>query len=203
MINVTTPGIRSLGASGALHTAELITGKSAIASSPSLVFDLLTFQQLDHLYRSFSSEFQLMGLVELNDTTFHVTELVFNRHRAGKAHAHMDVSAYTELVRELEAAGKDIAKLRFQAHSHGKIDSYFSDEDVSTIRDAYVCDWMISLVGNQLGNYRARLDIFDPVPVSISLPIAVLPPSVPDEQSAAWLKELNDKRTTGIFGGVL
>jgi len=47
---------------------------------------------------------------------------------------------------------------------------------------------MVSLVGNYLGNFISRLDIYDPIPLSISLPL-IVPISFLDfskEEEAVW-----------------
>ena len=146
-------------------------------------------------------EMQVMGFVERDeDNVFSVTELIVPPHSAGSAHADLDQSAaFSHWLDQLEAAGKDITKLRFQGHSHGRLDAYFSDTDIGTIRDAYtddLVDWMVHLVGNQRGKFLARLDIYKPFPLSIGLPIMIESPQfshTPDEEKL-WLEKFLDAR---------
>ena len=106
---------------------------------------------------------------------------MLNKHSAGMAHADIDESAFPALLDSLEEAGKDIRKLRFQAHSHGLGSTYFSSTDLKVIRNEYVCDWMISMVGNTRRDYKARLDIFEPLPISIALPILIMLPDLSED----------------------
>lgn len=179
--------------------ASLISGPEAMQYLPQLFFAADAFRQLSCYYRSIQSEFQLMGFVEHNpeESIFRVTELAINAQHAGIAHAHNDVREFADFLQKLELQGKDVGKLRLQAHSHGRIEAYFSQTDVGTIRDSYACDWMISMVGNLELHLLARLDIFEPVPLSISLPIfvepdtSVLSPHDVKIEEVAWLQELH------------
>jgi len=172
----------------------LLHGSQSAHPTPRLIFTLETFRQLDFYYREVEQEFQLMGLIDRVEeaNVFLVTELVLNKHSAGMAHADIDQGSFPSLLDSLEEAGKDIRKLRFQAHSHGLIPAYFSSTDMKVIRNEYVCNWMISMVGNTRRDYKARLDIFEPIPISVALPILVMMPDLSEddqERFAELLKE--------------
>lgn len=182
--------------------AALITGAQAIESAPQLFFAHDAWKQLSCYYRSIRTEFQLMGFVAQEEgNVFRVTELAINPQYAGYAHARNDESKFSDFLRELEAKGKDLGKLRFQAHSHGMFSTYFSPEDVNTIRNGYACNWMISMVGNMRDDFLARLDIFEPVPISIALPIFIDQQKhtspAPDSRlrKEQWLSELRNRMT--------
>ncbi|MBU6500900.1 MAG: hypothetical protein KGJ89_02140 [Patescibacteria group bacterium] len=190
--------------------AALISYPNAIRLLPKLVLASDVFRQLSCYYRSIRCEFQLMGFVEREDeNVFRVTELAINPQYVGITHADNDTLMFSDFLRELELRGKDIGNLRLQAHSHGMLESYFSCRDVDTICDSYACDWMISMVGNIRLDLKARLDIFEPVPLSISLPIFVesslseinAPVVSVEEKSAeeaAWLMQLLKQMRPGM-----
>lgn len=177
-----------------------LKGQQAIAPPPRLLFPQEVFQQLDFYYLTHKTEFQLMGLV-VNDARneFTVTELVLNDHSAGYAHADIDQNAFPELLDRLQKNGKDITALRFQAHSHGVIPATFSKQDLDTIGNAYACDWMISFLGNVDRNYKARLDVFEPIPLSIALPIFVLFPAISAEKEIEWAMALAARRKNSLW----
>lgn len=170
----------------------LLCQGQTIAPMPRLVFSLQAFQKLNFYYRTQRQEFQTFGLVDNNDNTFVVTEIVVNEQSVGFAHADLDEEAFPAFLDRLEREGKDITKLRFQAHSHGMIDAYFSVQDLRAIK-GYACNWMISMVGNIRGNMRARLDIFEPLVVSIALPIFIQMDRPSCGQTEVWTKELQDR----------
>lgn len=200
---------RTLAIRGPLHEASLITDdKQAIELPPQLFFAGSAWRQLSCYYRSIQTEFQLMGFVEQEERNmFRVTELAINPQYAGYGHARNAESKFADFLRELEAKGKNVDTLRFQAHSHGRFSTYFSPDDVDTIRHGYACDWMISMVGNLRSEFLARLDIFCPVPISIALPIFIeqgtgeSPAPDPRLQEEQWLSELRSRMTFERKGG--
>lgn len=156
------------------YGAQLLVGRDAIAPTPRLILSDALFRELHYYFSTHYAEFQLMGLVEQEASNrFVIKEWVHNPHTAGIGHADLDQGLFPQWLDLLEREGKDIRLLRVQVHSHGMLDAYFSSIDVATIRDAYSCNWMISIVGNRAGTIYARLDVYDPVPLSISMPIVV------------------------------
>ena len=171
------------------YGAQLLTHGNAIAPMPRLVLSDSLFRELYYYFSTSRLEFQLMGLVRQEaGNRFVMQEWVHNPHTAGVAHADMDQDAFPRWLDLLEQEGKDIRLLRVQVHSHGILEAYFSPMDVSTIRDAYSCNWMISIVGNQAGVILARLDVYEPVALSVSLPISIEYPQFigNDTEKDAW-----------------
>ncbi len=172
--------------------AYLLHGGQAIVPPPSLRLPEAVFRELAYYFSMLSQEMQVMGFVEkTRKNEFLLMELAVPPQRAGFAHADLDQNAFVAWLDALEADGKDVTKLRFQGHSHGVMDAYFSSTDVATIREAYSANWMVSLVGNQAGSFLARLDVFEPVPVSIGLPIVIESPRFAHsaEEAASWQKK--------------
>ncbi|TSC68935.1 MAG: hypothetical protein G01um101466_259 [Parcubacteria group bacterium Gr01-1014_66] len=176
------------------YDAQLLVGEYAIASAPRLILSDALFRELHYYFSTSVIEFQLMGLVQQEeDNRFVVKEWVHNPHTAGVVHADLDQDTFPQWLDMLEQEGKDIRLLRVQVHSHGMLDAYFSSVDIATILDAYACDWMISIVGNRAGMILARLDVYEPVPLSISLPIIVESPQFvySDEEKNTWQQKRN------------
>lgn len=178
----------------------LLRGNQAIAPAPSLRIPEAIFRELVYYFSRLSREMQVMGFIEKDEhNVFTLTELVVPPHRAGFVHANLDQDAFVPWLDLLEAEKKDITKLRFQGHSHGTLDAYFSGTDVTTIREAYtegLVDWMVHLVGNQRGHFHARLDLYKPFPLSIGLPIMIESPKFVHTESEEkfWLKKFRDAR---------
>jgi len=179
---------------GSQEKPTLITNEGeAVAPPPRLVLELDVFLRLECYFRSTDKEFQVLGFVEAHDNSFVVGDLVVPKHSSGAAYTEIDQNAFPALLDELEKAGKDIEKLRLQIHSHGDLPAYFSPEDVNTIRTAYACDWMISFVGNRACDWYARLDVFEPISLSIALPIFISLPAVTPGQEEEWMCELKSR----------
>ncbi|MBI2056562.1 MAG: hypothetical protein HYT37_04285 [Candidatus Sungbacteria bacterium] len=183
------------------YSGSLLSHEQAVADIPFLLFTDALYRELQFYLQESDGEFQLMGLVHYDeeDNRFVVEELLHPPHIAGVANADLDQDLFPLWLDQLEKEGKDIRLLRLQAHSHGLIDAYFSSVDIRTIREAYACDWMISMVGNKKGFVLARLDVFRPVALSISLSIVVESPQFvfsPKEQSC-W-RNKRESRMKGL-----
>lgn len=166
----------------------------AIAPLPHLVMPDRIFRELVYFFSRMPQEMQVMGFVEKDDmNAFRVSGLVIPPHGAGLAFADLDQDQFPKWLDDLEQAGNDINHLRLQAHSHGFLEAYFSREDIDTIQNAYSCDWMISVVGNRRGVFLSRLDLFRPIPLSISLPLIVEEPQFrfSKQEKERWKRKLS------------
>lgn len=173
--------------------AYLLRGEQCVSSTPSLFVPQNIFREIFFYFLHTPQEIQLWGLVEKDeDNEFTVEELVLAPQFQEMLHVENDQDAFPDWLESLERAGKDINKLRLQVHSHGLAKAFFSGEDIRTICEGYSCDWMISMVGDRSGMLLARLDIFEPVPLSLALPIFV-EPSVDQftpEEKETWNQKL-------------
>jgi hypothetical protein len=90
---------------------------------------------------------------------------------------------------------KDPELVKVWWHSHGNGACFWSGIDSSTI-ELFNNSWMVSIVGNRLGDYKARVDIYEPVRVSVDeLPLEVhIPELEPDPGlELAIVDEINKK----------
>jgi hypothetical protein len=62
--------------------------------------------------------------------------------------------------------GKDTYDLKFWWHSHVNMKVFWSGTDTSTI-DRFSSDWLISMVSNKKGEFKLRVDIFEPFRLTI------------------------------------
>lgn len=190
---------------GAILQGEprLLHGCEAIVSSPRLVMPACIFRELAYYFSSVPREMQVLGVVEKDENNvFTISGLEVPPHSAGFDWAVLNQDLFPAWLTKLEREGKK-TEFRLQGHSHGSLDSYFSPEDINTIRNAYSCDWVISLVGNRHCVFLARLDIFEPIPVSIALPIIVEFSGLPfsEEEKELWACKLKDASSFRQKGG--
>lgn len=173
--------------------ASVLQEEQAIARSPRLVIRARVWRELFFYFLETPMETQLMGFISKSeDNLFILEDLVLTPHHGSLGEADLDQDAYPKWLEALEKIGKDITKMRVQIHSHGDMPPYFSEEDMLTIREDYLLDWMISIVGNRKGELLGRLDIFKPIPLSLSLPIFIEPLAVQptNEEIITWKSKL-------------
>ena len=156
--------------------SSVLQEEQSIARSPRLIIRSDIWRELFFYFMQTPTEIQVSGFITRDeDNLFEIKELVIPPHSANIGHADLDQDAYPAWLDALEKSGKDTRLLRCDIHSHGNLSVYFSPDDMNTIRKDTVLDWLVNIVGNRRGELLGRLDIFTPIPLSLSLPIFVEP----------------------------
>lgn len=85
---------------------------------------------------------------------------------------------------ELVRSGQDPSTFKLWWHSHVYGQCYWSGTDHATC-SRFNNEWMLSVLGNKHGDYRCRLDLFNPFRITIDrLPMEILNLTPPDLQRA-------------------
>ncbi|MGB2761947.1 MAG: hypothetical protein WBC21_00155 [Minisyncoccales bacterium] len=77
----------------------------------------------------------------------------------------LDSQAVSKWLTELVRQGKNPAEIKLWWHSHDR-DVFWSQKDNRTI-DGFANKWMLSIVGNKRGDYLIRLDLYEPIRLTI------------------------------------
>jgi hypothetical protein len=143
--------------------------------NPKLYFSPYAWEKMFAYVSLAEGEITGMGIVDRMGNDFLVTDVLIVEQEAGEAHATMDEEGMNSLMEELIRNGReqDLAKLNLWWHSHGSLSSFFSQTDEETIEKWSFTNYLISLVVNKKREYSARLDLKQPVKVSIDLPVSV------------------------------
>jgi hypothetical protein len=96
-----------------------------------------------------------------------VREVFLLEQVSSSAHTQLDDEAVAKLLMELDAAGEDTSTLRFWWHSHGTMSSFWSTTDDDNIEGLANDAFTVSLVTNKHGQDRVRLDLFQPVRLTL------------------------------------
>lgn len=107
------------------------------------------------------AEISGLGLVELREDRFVVTDVFILPQRVTPADTELEAQHLCEFLSQYIAQGKDPASLKVWWHSHGEMDLDWSETDRGTI-EAFPGEYLISLVGNKNGEFVCRLDVFAP-----------------------------------------
>jgi len=136
-------------------------------------------------------EISMLGLVEEVEDQPCIADLFLVKQTCTPASTDMDQEDIAKLMVEL--AGKDRSnQLRTWVHSHGDMDVFWSNQDDSTIEDLAGDPYLISVVVNKRGAVRARLDLFDPIRITVDdVPVEVLVPDMGLESEC--VKAFEDK----------
>ena len=109
---------------------------------------------------------------------------IFSQEVSG-VHATIDDEALAQFITAKVANGEDIAAYRVWWHSHVNMEAFFSTIDTGTIDTSTEFPYLISIVGNKRGEFKSRIDIFQPLRFTQELTLEV----ADEENILEWVKE--------------
>lgn len=133
-------------------------------------------QKLDLYIRLCPEEISGLGQVEHRSSDLLITEVYLFEQEVSQVSTDLSQEDVAKWLIELIEAGEDPAEIKLWWHSHRKWRTFWSPTDQGTA-SCFANGWMISIVGNQQGEYKVRLDIykpfhltFDDLPLEIEVP---------------------------------
>jgi hypothetical protein len=131
-------------------------------------------------------------VTQLDESTVQVEDVFILKQAVNAGSAVTEPGEVASHITQMIEQGKDTSSLRFQWHSHVRMQAYFSGTDTGTI-DAYAnCDWMISLVLNKREEFAVRLDVYQPFRISVPVTLKRLIEE-DDELLEACAREIKEK----------
>ena len=109
---------------------------------------------------------------------------IFQQEVSG-THATLDDEALATFLADKVRNGEDIASYRVWWHSHVNMEAFFSSIDTGTIELSREFPYLISIVGNKPGQFKSRIDIFQPLRFTQDLTLEISD----DENLLEWVKE--------------
>ena len=142
-------------------------------------------------------EFSCFSVTEIDESGAIVVKKFFLPEQiCTESHTSPDRESMGMLMTELVKGGYDVSDLRCWAHSHADMDCFWSSEDADTIEQMDNGDWLISIVTNKAGHFRARLDLYHPWRITVDQIKLGFLSSV--ERDDALEKELHEKVNTSV-----
>jgi hypothetical protein len=144
-----------------------------------VTIDPATKDKLDAYIDIASGEISGLGtVVQPKRGEFHIQEVhLFEQTCSGSSTDISSEDVAKSLVQALNM-GLDPFLLKLWWHSHANMQAFWSGTDHSTARalDNGSNQWMLCLVQNKRGEYKLRLDVYDPTYIYIdNIPLKVLP----------------------------
>lgn len=116
--------------------------------------------------------------------TLTISDLTLLEQKVSRVETDLDQTAIGKLMTDMITDGKDTGLLKVWWHSHVTSDVYWSQhQDEVTIQSLkhFGFDFLISIVGNVHGERLCRLDIFEPIHVTLdNVPIRIIHPTNPE-----------------------
>jgi len=117
--------------------------------------------KLDLYIACAEGEISGIGKVEKINGKFLITEVILLPQECSASSSDLDEKALDEFVLSEVESGRSVENLKLWWHSHASMGAFWSGTDTGTI-EKFRNGWFISIVGNKSGEYKIRLDLFEP-----------------------------------------
>ncbi|MBI3989790.1 MAG: hypothetical protein HY347_09255 [candidate division NC10 bacterium] len=115
-----------------------------------------------------------LGRMEVSQEGPIITDVFLLPQTSSWSETELDPEALLAFLEQLVAEGQDPAAFTVWWHSHGDLELEWSEVDEATI-ETFGSEALVSVVGNRRGEFRCRLDLFQPErKVLDSLPLVPL-----------------------------
>lgn len=143
-------------------------------------------QQLDAYIDAADGEISGLGRVKMNGSVLTVEEIFLFKQVCSSASTVLSDDDVANFLIEAVDRGIDPSELKLWWHSHAKMNVFWSKTDDDNI-ETFANGWMLSIVGNKAGNYLCRVDLYEPLRLTLDkLPLQIILPYDPEiDQKAA------------------
>lgn len=163
----------------------------------------ITFEakrKLELYTEAVTGEISGLGLVEKRNGEFWIEDVYIFKQESTIGDTDLNPDAIAEFLNEMIVAGKDPAKLKLWWHSHGSMGAFWSGTDTATM-GKFGNGWMLSLVVNKRGEYKCRLDIYDPIHIYLeNVEMETHLPMASEELRKRIEAEVKEKVSTRTYG---
>lgn len=181
-----------------LQTGRELTCR--LPQEPKVVLTREAFNQLFGYACSTQLEICCLGSVKREGATFTVERFYLLEQAAGIASTELDEEALADFVSALlqEGRGEEASRIKCWAHSHPKMELFWSKTDDETCR-TLLSDYLVSIVVGQSFNARCRIDIGGPVPITLDNVPLSLEFELDEGVLEQYRKEVDEKLVPRMF----
>jgi proteasome lid subunit RPN8/RPN11 len=108
-----------------------------------------------------STEISGLGIVEQVKASFLIRDVFILEQATDFARSNLDQNDLNRFLFDMVSKGEPVENVKLWWHSHVNMDVFWSGTDEKTA-ESFRNQWMISIVENKKGEYRVRLDIYEP-----------------------------------------
>lgn len=124
-------------------------------------------QRLDLYLQCASGEISGLGSVQKMGDDFLITQVYLFEQKCSASGTELDSESVASFLLEAVRAGLDTSVLKLWWHSHVNMSCFWSGDDDDTAKRLAMGGWFISVVGVKSGDYLCRLDMYDPVRITL------------------------------------
>jgi len=139
---------------------------SRTSSFPTVFITPSAKQKLDLYIELAEGEISGLGTVTRLGNDFLMTEVHLLEQECTGASTELSSEDVSKFLLQAVRAGLDPATIKLWWHSHASMGVFWSGTDESTA-GKFGNGWMLSLVGNRRGEYLCRLDLYEPIRLTL------------------------------------
>ncbi len=155
---------------------------------------LLAKRKLELYANATDQEISGLGKVTQHaDGNLWIDDVYIMEQKVSSGDTELDPEAVAKFINEVIVKGEDPAKLKLWWHSHGMMGAFWSTTDEHTA-GIFKNGWMLSVVVNQRGEYKCRLDVYEPVHLVVdNIDMEVSLPFISEELKKQIEAEVKEK----------
>jgi|WetSurMetagenome_2_1015567.scaffolds.fasta_scaffold01396_27 hypothetical protein len=119
-------------------------------------------QRLDLYVDAVTGEISGLGRATCYKGVIFISEIYLLHQESSAGETELVPSAVADFINELIATQRDPGEVKVWWHSHANMGAFWSTTDDKTAEN-FSNGWMLSLVVNKKGEYKCRLDVYEPV----------------------------------------
>jgi hypothetical protein len=139
---------------------------ATVRNTPRVLITLEAKKRLDLYIKLADGEISGLGRVRRLGPDFLIEEVFLFEQESGPGDTELDPDSVAGWLTELIRRGEDPSQIKLWWHSHATMSVFWSGTDEATA-SRFANSWMISVVGNKRGEYLCRLDLYEPVRLTI------------------------------------
>ncbi len=172
-----------------------LNSQGSVREAPKVLITPEAKQRLDLYVQYAKGEISGLGRAKYDGFDLLVEEIFLLPQDSGSSNTDLDPEGLSSFLTDWVNEGRNPAQLKLWWHSHANMGTSWSSTDETTI-SGFNADWILSIVVNKQGDYLCRLDIYEPVRVTIDkLQLVVYCPEPTDLRNEIQ-QEIKDKVRT-------
>lgn len=176
----------------------LVSTKAALADDFRVVFTWEAWEKINAYIRFASGEVSGLGRIRLEADRWTVTVLdvyLWKQECTVGTTEVIDHEAVFSLVERLKKEGVNPSELGLWWHSHANMDAFFSGIDDTTIDEWINDSFLVAVVGNKAGKYKAKIAIKAPIPCILTADVLYHPRPEDREKMERYREEIEENVT--------
>lgn len=133
---------------------------------PKVYISVVARKKLDSYIDICRGEVSALGKVSKINGDLLVEDVFLFNQEVSSASTDLSVDDLSKFTFEYIKMGKSPEDIKLWWHSHADLDVGWSSIDNANI-ESIGNEWMLSIVSNRFGEHRARLDIYEPIRITI------------------------------------